>query len=66
MLFLLVNTILILCNPAPNPLCQVWVKSDLKGEGMGGAAFSALAAFAGDEPVMLNLFGQTIREQLRS
>ena len=36
MQFLLVNTILILCNPAPNPLCQVWLRISSTGEGVGG------------------------------
>jgi hypothetical protein len=35
MLFLLNNTILILCNLAPEhfPLCQVWLKTSPEGEG---------------------------------
>jgi hypothetical protein len=35
MLFLLSNIIPILCNPAPDPRCQVWVKISLRG-GVGG------------------------------
>src|SRR3972149_7088902 len=39
-LSLLSNFILILCNPAPDPLCQVCIKTSVEGEGYREGAFS--------------------------